>query len=113
MATLQGEMLTRIARAHKRAVAAEYALQDAKEALKKTRESNDMELAKAEKKAAALELAAALDETTQLPLPQMSSAGFNADVLEDVARQVNAGALGSKVTATVKPATGMARVVTA
>lgn len=69
MATLQGEMLTRIARAHKRAVAAEYALQEAKEALKRTRESNDVELAKAEKKAAALELAAALDETTQLPLP--------------------------------------------
>ena len=69
MATLQGEMLTRIARAHQRAVTAEYALQEAKEALKKTREANDLEIAKAEKKAAALELGAALDETTQLPLP--------------------------------------------
>ena len=73
MATLQGELLTRIARAHQRAVAAEYALQEAKEALKKTREARDLEEAKAEKKAAGLELASALDETTQLPLPALST----------------------------------------
>jgi len=72
MGTLQGELLTRIARAHQRAMTAEYALQEAKEALKRTREARDLEEAKAAKKAAELELAGALAETAQLPLPALA-----------------------------------------
>lgn len=71
MSTEQGQMLTRIACAHRRAVDAEAAYQDAKKALTQTGEFMDLENARVERNQAGKALSYELQETEQLPLPEM------------------------------------------
>jgi Ser/Thr protein kinase RdoA (MazF antagonist) len=100
MPTEQGALLTRIASANRRMIEAEAGLEEAKDALKRTRQASELDKAKAERKAASLQLLDALNETLQLELPGTSDEA----IWGDVARQVNAGALGPNVTATVRSA---------
>jgi len=106
MGTLQGDILTRIAAAHRRAVDAEAAYQEAKGAVEGTEEWRDLENARAEQKEAKRQMERALEETEQLPLPGPSGEA----IWDEVACQVNAGAIGSDVTAKAQHA---ARVVAA